>query len=153
MLSVRLIHLIESHAEELTRGVIQELKTHSRTESYPRFSDLELHDRVYAVYKNLGAWTAGKAEDEVRRHYEELGRRRVEEGVPLPQVIFAQILTKNHLLKYIQTHGLGGTALEIYAEQELRNQVDAFFDRAIYYTSLGYYNAQQHAKPHTASRT
>ena len=33
--------------------------------------------------------------------------------------------------------------MEIYSEQELRHKVDQFFDSAIYYTALGYYNAQR----------
>lgn len=151
MLATRLIRLIESNAEQLTHGLIHQLKTNPRTAAYCRFSDLEIHNFIYNVYKNLGAWIAGKAEDEIRRHYEELGRRRFEESVPLPEVLFAQILSKHHLLNYVQTHGFGGTALEIYSEQELRNRVGQFFDSAIYYTALGYYHAQQQAKPHTAS--
>jgi len=51
----------------------------------------------------------------------------------------------------VQTHGLGGTALEMYSEQELRRQVEQFFDSAIYYTTLGYYNAQQGGKAAGAS--
>jgi hypothetical protein len=143
MLAARLIRLIENNADELTRGLVQQLKTHPRTPAFRRFSDLEIHNRVYNVYKNLGAWITGAGESEVRRHYEELGGRRFAEAVPLPEVICAQILTKNHLLNYVQTHGLGGTALEIYSEQELRRQVEQFYDSAIYYTALGYCNAQQ----------
>lgn len=143
MLAARLIRLIEDHADELTRGLVQQLQTHPRTPAFRRFSDLEIHNRVYNVYKNLGAWIAGKGQEEVRRHYEGLGGRRFAEAVPLPEVIFAQMLIKNHLLNYVQTHGLGGTAVEIYSEQELRHKVEQFFDSAIYYTALGYYNAQQ----------
>jgi len=146
MLAARLIRLIETHADELTSGLVQQLKTNPRTSAFRRFSDLEIHNRVHNVYKNLGAWTTGTSESEVRRHYEELGGRRFAEGVPLPEVICAQILTKNHLLNYVQTHGLGGTALEIYSEQELRRKVEQFYDSAIYYTALGYCNAQQEGK-------
>jgi hypothetical protein len=146
MLATRLIRLIETNADELTRGLVQQLKANPRTPAFRRFSDLEIHNRVYNVYKNLGAWIAGTSESEVRRHYEELGGRRFAEGVPLPQVISAQILTKNHLLNYVQTHGLGGTALEMYSEQELRRQVEQFFDSAVYYTALGYHNAQEAGK-------
>jgi len=146
MLAARLIRLIENNADELTGGLVQRLRTHPRTPAFRRFSDLEIHNRVYNVYKNLGAWIGGTSESEVRRHYEELGSRRFAEAVPLPEVIGAQILTKNHLLNYVQTHGLGGTALEIYSEQELRRQVEQFFDSAIYYTALGYHNAQEAGK-------
>ncbi len=141
MLSTRLIQMIEAHAEQLTQGLIQQLKSNPRTASYKRFSDTEIHNRTYTVYKNLGAWTVGKPEGEIRRTYEELGLDRFEESIPLHEVIYALILTKKHLLDYVRTQGLGGTALEIYGEQELANKIDQFYDSAIYYTAVGYERA------------
>ncbi|MBI4472639.1 MAG: hypothetical protein HY646_08230 [Acidobacteria bacterium] len=138
MLSTRLIQMIEDHAEELLSGLIGKLKTHPRTPAYRRFPDEEIHDRVYTVYKNLGEWMVGKPDEEVRQVYESLGRRRFQEGIPLHEVICALILTKDHLLDYVRTNGLATTTLEIYAEQELCNKVNHFFDRAIYYTTVGY---------------
>ncbi len=138
MLSTRLIKMIEDNAEELMSGLIGKLKTHPRTPAYRRLSDSEIHSRAYTVYKNLGAWMVGKPEDEIRQHYNGLGLKRYEEGTPLHEVIYALILTKNNLLDYVRTSGLAGTALEIYAEQELSNKVDQFFDTAIYYTVIGY---------------
>ena len=88
-----------------------------------------------------GAWTVGKPEGEIRRTYEELGLDRFEEGIPLHEVIYALIITKNHQLDYVRTQGLGGTALKIYGEQELANQVNQFYDSAIYYPAIGYERA------------
>ncbi len=149
MLSTRLIQMIEAHAEELTRGLIQQLKTHPHTPAYRRLSDTEIHNRTYTVYKNLGAWFVGKPREEIQRAYEELGQRRCQEGIPLHEVIYALILTKKNLLIYVSTHGLGGTALEIYAEQELVNKVDQFYNDAIYYTAVGYERAPTAGKART----
>ena len=141
MLSARLIKMIEDHAEELMGGLIGKLKTHPRTTSYQRFSDSEIHDRLYTIYKELGAWMLGKPEEEIRRHYEALGSRRYQEGIPLFEVLYAGTLSKNHLLDYIRNNGLAGTALEIYAEQELTHKINQFFDNAIYFTAKGYHQA------------
>ncbi|MBI2819480.1 MAG: hypothetical protein HYX73_05830 [Acidobacteria bacterium] len=141
MLSARLIQMIQDHADELMSGLIGKLKTHPRTPAYRRFSDTEIHERLYTVYKELGAWMVGKPEDEIRQHYEGLGLRRYRESTPLYEVTYAAILTKNHLLEYIRTRGLAGTALEIYAEQELSHKINQFFDNAIYYTTKGYEKA------------
>jgi len=141
MLSARLIQMIQDHADELMSGLIGKLKTHPRTPAYRRFSDPEIHNRLYTVYKEPGAWMGGKPDDEIRQHYESLGLRRYQEGTPLCEVIYAGILTKDHLLDYVRTRGLAGTALEIYAEQELSNKINQFFDNAIYYTAKGYEEA------------
>ncbi len=146
MLSARLIKMLEAHAEELTRGLIHQLKHHPHTPTYRHFSDSELHNRTYNVYKNLGAWILDKPKDEIRQHYEEIGLRRFEEGVPLHEVIYALILNKKNLLIYAKNYGLGGTALEIYAEQELVNKIDQFYDDAVYFTAVGYENAMRAGK-------
>ncbi len=146
MLSARLIQMIQDHAEELMSGLIGKLKTHPRTPAYRRFSNTEIHNRLYTVYKELGAWMVGKPDDEIRQHYEGLGLRRYEEGILLYEVIYAGLLTKNHLLDYVRNNGLAGTALEIYAEQELSNKINQFFDNAIYYTAKGYEKAAAGSK-------
>ncbi len=145
MLSDRLIQMIQDHAEDLMSGLIGKLKTHSRTPAYRRFSDAEIHDRVYTVYKELGAWMGGKPDEEIRGHYEALGVRRFEEGTPLHELIYAVLLTKYHLLDFVRTRGLAGTALEIYAEQELGSKINQFFDNAMYYAAKGYEMAAANA--------
>ncbi len=150
MLSTRLIQMIEANAEQLTQGLVQQLKSHPHTPGYRCFPDTEIHNRTYSVYKNLGAWMVGKSRDEIRLNYEDLGRRRFGEGIPLHEVIYALILTKKNLLIYVNTHGLGGTALEIYGEQELVNKVDQFFNDAIYYTAVGYERALGVSRERTA---
>lgn len=151
MLSTRLVRMIEDHADELMRGLLGKLKTHDRTPAYHRFSDLEIRSRAHTVYKNLGSWMVGKPEEEIRQLYEDLGLRRFQEGTPLQEVIYALILTKNNLLDYIRTSGLSGTALEIYAEQELSHQINRFFDTAIYYTAVGYEKSASPGKATGAS--
>jgi len=141
MLSTRLIQMIEDHAEELTRGLIQQLKSHPHTASFQKLSDMEIHRRVFRVYRNLGAWLVGTSRDDVRRAYEELGHERFREGVPLREVIYALILNKKNLLTYVKNHGLGGSTVEIFAEQELVNKVDQFYDDAMYFTTAGYEEA------------
>ncbi len=146
MLSTRLVRLIESHADDLTRGLVAHLKSHPRTPSYHRFSDAELHNRAYNVYHNLGGWVAGKREEEIGEAYEELGRRRFAEGIPLSEVVYALIVTKNHLLDFAKTSSEGGTALEVFGERELAAKIAQFFDRATYYAAVGYEEAQRRAQ-------
>lgn len=145
MLSTRLVRLIETHAEELTRGVVAHLKSHPRTPSYQTFTDAELHDCAYRVYKNLGAWLSGTREEDIRKAYEETGGRRCAEGIPLSEVIYALIVTKNHLLDFAKTSTEGGTTLEVFGERELTAMVSRFFDYAIYYAALGYEKASHGA--------
>jgi hypothetical protein len=141
MLSTRLVRLIEDHAEELTRGVLNDLQTNASTPSYHRLSREQLHHRVYDVYRNLGVWLSHAAEESIEAAYCELGKTRHAEGIPLSEVIYALGLTKYHLRDYIRSRGLVDSAVELYQEQELQRLVGRFFDRAIYHTVRAYEHA------------
>jgi len=106
--------------------------------SYHKLSGEALHSRVYDVYRDLGDWLGAKTDANLEAWYRALGRRRCTEGVDLSEVIYALILTKNHLEDYVRTSGLADSAVELYQEQELFRLIDYFFDRALYYAALGY---------------
>ena len=141
MISAKLVAMIEDHADHLTAGLIGDLQRHPRTGGYHRLARSELHRRAHDVYRNLGKWVTRGSESEVESSYADLGRRRRREGIPLDQVIFALILTKDHLLDYVKTSGLSDSALDLYQELELLRVVGQFFDRAIYHAVRGYEQA------------
>ncbi|HZO31049.1 MAG TPA: hypothetical protein VFH48_34205 [Chloroflexota bacterium] len=138
MISVRLVAMIEDHADQLTAGLVNDLRQHPRVQGYHRLALQELHTRAYDVYHNLGKWVARGSESEVELTYTDLGRRRYREGIPLSEVIFALLLTKSHLLEYVKTSGLSDTALDLYQELELIQMVSQFFDKAIYHAARGF---------------
>jgi hypothetical protein len=138
MISIKLVKMIEEHAEQITQGLLKDIQTNPKTSSYQQFSVEEMHTRAYTVYKNLGEWLIDTTEAKAQQWYLALGRRRFEEKIPVSQVIFALVLTKNHLLKYVKRFGLLDTALELHRELELFRFVTEFFDKAIYYTVMGY---------------
>ncbi len=138
MLSVRLVQMIEDHAEELTRKLIGDLQSNPRTPHYHHLTYEELHFRTYSVYRNLGHWLSQPSEEPIAANYADLAMRRYAEGVPLEEVVFALTATKNHLHSYVQTVGLMDSAVELHQERELRRLVGHFFDNAIYYTVRAY---------------
>ncbi len=138
MLSARLVHSIENHADELFRGLLDDLQSNPRTPAYHRLDREELRGRLYDVYRHLGRWLADATEEHVEAVYSELGRKRHVEGIPLSEVVCALVLAKYHLRDYIRTCGLTDSAVDLYQEQELQRLVGRFFDRAVYHTVRGY---------------
>jgi hypothetical protein len=138
MLTVRLMQMIEDHAEDLTQELIKDLQSNKKTPHYHHLTYEEQHFRTYAVYRNLGHWVTQKNEEQVEATYADLAVRRHAEGVPLEEVVFALILTKNHLYQYVRMTGLMDSAVELHQERELRRLVGYFFDKAIYYTVKAY---------------
>ncbi len=138
MLSGRLVKMVEDHAEQLTAGLILDLKQNPRTPDYHKLTDAEIYRRVFDVYHSLGEWLGTEAEHLVQVRYSRLGRERADEGVPLSQVIYALIRTKTGLFDYVRRARLFDSAVDLYQFQEFRRLLDNFFDKAIYYTARAY---------------
>ena len=150
MLSDRLIKMIENHADELTRGAVENLRNSPHTPSYKGLSHDDLYQRVYKVYHDLGRWLAEKTDDALQNWHNQLGEKRFNQGIPLSEVIWALILSKYYLRDYIRTHGLADSILELHQQQELHHLLDYFFDRALLYTAEGYDRAAAlHKEEHT----
>ena len=157
MLSTRLIELIQVHADHLTRDVLKDYATNPRTRHWNVVPAAELEQRVISTYRNLGNWIGDPREEAVQAEYEEWGRKRYRNGIPLSEVVFAVILLKHHLRKYIREHGLvehsrGGHAsqeilpVQLYGIQEMNYLVGDFFDKALYHLARGYEMEAQAAK-------
>lgn len=149
MLSSRLIELIETHAEALTRDVLKEYATNPRTRHWGVVPSNELEQRVFRTYHNLGDWLGNPKEEAVQTEYEEWGRKRYRNGIPLSEIVYAVILLKHHLRKYIRDNGLMENSrdrqapqeilpVHLYGIQELNYLVGDFFDKALYYLARGY---------------
>ena len=138
MVALRLVRLIESHSEELADSFVQKLLTSERTSSYRKLPAHELRNAALQVYQNLGEWLLTKTESDVELRYRELGLKRASEGVPLSQFMASMLMTKDHLWAYLRREAMSDGALALYGEIEFLQSLTNFYDRAIYYASMGY---------------
>jgi RsbRD-like negative regulator of sigma factor len=154
MLTSRLMEFIETHARSLIGETLQDIQTNERTPSFHRMPAAELEQRVAALYLNLRKWIGNPEDDDVRKEYEEWGRKRFRQGVPLSEIIYFVILAKAHLRRFIREHGLVAFAgervtpdelvpVQLYGIQELNYMVGEFFDRALYHLARGYEEASK----------
>ena len=149
MLSAYLVRMIENHAADLTREVLDDLVQHPNTPSFHALSRDELHKRAFDLYHNLGQWLADKSEADVEATYSSLGRKRFHEGLPLSEVLYAHLLIKDHLRNFVRRAGVVYSALELHREVELNLMIGHFFDKALYYMARGYELAQAEAAGRT----
>jgi hypothetical protein len=140
MLSASLVHLVSDHWEEIASRVLRQVQRDSRLITLGALPESELRSRAREILQNLGAWLVAPEADLARR-YEELGRQRSEEGIPLHEVVYALQLVRENMLRYVRDEGLGQTPLELYAEEELERGADRVFDSLIYYVVRGYERA------------
>jgi hypothetical protein len=140
MFSYRLVRLIESHADALAGGLEEKVNLSSQISHFRNVPAHELRERVYEIYRHLGEWLLGKSELDIDQRYREIGARRAHQGVPLSEVIQAIVLTKENLWDFLKSEAVIDRAVEIMGELELLQMLEMFFDRAIYYASVGYEN-------------
>ena len=149
MLGTHLMQLIEAHAPALTKDVIRDLTTNANTPSFARLKPTDLENRVAGLCWNLGKWIGNPDDTVVREEYEDMGRMRFRQGVPVSELVYALLLTKRHLRRYIRDYAGVDFAgdrvvpdellpLELHSIQELNYQVGEFFDRALYHLVRGH---------------
>jgi len=132
------VRLIETHSDVLVGNLLKKAQSSPITKAYVDVPQEELEQRVYEIYRHLGEWLLGRSEFELERRYLEIGARRARQCVPLSQLTWAIILTKENLWEFIKEEIPPERASEIFGELELLQMLERFFDRAIYYASVGY---------------
>ena len=156
MISASLIDLIEVHAPQLTNDVVQELHTNERTRGFRAVKREDLEQRLFELLNHLGDWIGSPKAERVRTEFTEWGQRRFDQQVPLSEIIFAVIILKQHLRRYIRENGLVDAAfprveqeyvlpMHLHSLQELNFTVGVFFDEAIYNLARGYEAAAKRA--------
>lgn len=138
MLVYRFVRLIEERSDALANGLLHKVQRSSRTEAYHNVPPDELKQRVYEIYRHLGEWLLDKSEADIEQRYTEIGVRRAQQGVPLSQLIWAIILTKDNLWEFIINESIPDRPFEVFSKQELLRLLEQFFDRAIHSAAVGY---------------
>ena len=142
MLAYKLVRLIETHSEALSASLLEKVQSSELTRSYRNVPPEDLKDRVFDIYRHLGEWLLGKGSGfDIEQRYEEIGAKRVHQGVPISELIWVIILTKENLWEFLQKESLPERPIEAFGELEMLQLLDQFFDRAIYYASVGYERA------------
>lgn len=135
----KLVKLIEDNQDELTRRSSKELLSREETACYRNLPVDILSERVYDVYSRLISWlNKDKRAGDIQKYYTELGKRRFHEGIPVSEVLIAFMLLKRHLWLFITEQQFFDSTYECYQALELNNKVVLFFDKVIYFSTLGY---------------
>lgn len=145
MLAYRLVRLIETHSDGLAASLLAKVQNSEFTRDYRNVPAEDLQERVYEIYRHLGDWLLGKSEFDIKERYREIGARRYAQHVPLNQLIWVIVLTKENLWEYLQREAGMERPSEVFGELEMLQLLDQFFDRAIFYASVGYEEACMHA--------
>lgn len=152
MLTYRLVRLIETNSDSLASGLLEKVQNSELTRSYRNVPPEELKQRAYEIYRHLGEWLLGKSVFDIEQRYEEIGTKRAHQGVPISELIWTILLTKENLWDFLKRESVIERPTEAFGELEMLQLLEQFFDRAIYYAAIGHGCAlYAHEMPHAGA--
>jgi hypothetical protein len=143
MVALKLVRLIERHSEELVQGLAEQIRTSERMCSFRNIPPADLELAAAEVYRNLGEWLLQKTEEDIERRFGAIAARRAAEQISLHQFVWALIVSRDHLWRFLQREAFACNVVELYGELELHQMLTQFFDRAVYYGILAYGMAER----------
>ena len=137
-LAKSMVQLIENHSDRLAETMLIKLQNCEKCATFKQVPREEFRQRVYEVYDHLGEWLLNKQEEDVARRYIEIGMQRERQGVLLSELMYAIILTREHLWDFLKHEANFEKPKEVFGELEMMELLEQFFDRAMYYAAQGY---------------
>jgi|SRR5271165_1105519 len=139
MMLYRLVRLIETHSQALSACLLDRVQQSELTPIFQKSVPPEdLKERVYEIYHHLGEWLMGKDEIQLEQRYLQIGACRAHQNVPLSEVLWVIVLTKENLWEFIKKESVLERPVEVFGELEMLQLLEQFFDRAMYYAAVGY---------------
>lgn len=143
MLGMKLVRLIEKHSDTLSRELTEQVLTSEHTSDFRKIPPEDLRLAATDLYRNLGEWLLQKREKEIMNRFKAVATRRVQEGIRPHQMVWALMLTRDCLWRFLRKEAFLDSIVELHAELELQQLLNQFFDRAIYYAIQGYEEAEE----------
>ena len=151
MFAIRMIQLIEAHADALCEELMRRLgKSEQCRELIKRVPTRELEMRAHEIYRNLGEWLLQKTQAEIEERFEGIGLRRAAQGVPFSEILAALTLTKECLWDHLEQDSLFEDPMELLGDMHLLHAVGRFFDRAARAAAVGYEAAYRKERAESA---
>jgi len=145
MISGKLIHLIESHGDQIIHRVTEQIRRDPDMTHIRVAIGAELPQWRQDFFENLSHWLAAGNEETLAHRYEGVGRKRFEENVPLDECVRGLCILREKMLDYVEEHILNKDSLELYAEEELDRRIGRFFDLVTIHLVRGYEQALRRA--------
>jgi succinate-acetate transporter protein len=130
------------YGEEIASMWVQDLSRNPQTPSYGLVSHDELANASEFALTQVSEHLSGRSgAEEVGRFFHDLGGKRAAQGLPLPELISAILLLKREIWMSARTHGVWESAMDLQRAVDLNRELGRFFDRAVYYVTVGYTGA------------
>jgi hypothetical protein len=142
MRALKLVQQMKANADRMAEGLIQKIRNSERcSELLLRLPAEEHKGYAVEIYRDLTDWLAAESDSAVESRYVDLGVRRAQQGITFRNVFWAACIAREYLWEYMQQECLLEEPVEFWGGVMLLRSLNNFFDRALYFTLLGYLKA------------
>jgi hypothetical protein len=133
---------MKDNADRMSGAVIQKIRGSDRcTELLAKVPVEEQKQSGVQIYRDLTDWLATETDSSIEERYIALGTRRSQQGVPFSDLYWAVCIAHEHLWSYMQEECLLDEPVEFWGGVMLLRSLTQFFDRALYFSLIGYERA------------
>lgn len=144
LLSDELVNAVENNSEKIVHFWLNDISSNPSTKAYHDFDKEDLFRRAMFIMGQFEAWLKGKkGEHEFKDFYTNLGSDRRCDNIPLMELVSSLSILKKHVWMFTYSFGVWEKAVDIYRMFELGERMVYFFDRAAYYTVMGYFTPDE----------
>lgn len=151
MVSAKLVIQIETHWEAIHSRFIRLLHSSNLLTVIQQLPESELQEVCRRILRNLGHWLVSSSEVDIAQLYEQIGRQRHAQNIPLHQAVRAVQLLRQATTDYIRDEGVFESSVDLYAEEELEHELARFFDLLAFYLIRGFEASMQKAASHSGA--
>jgi len=142
MVNPRLVRSIEAHWEEIALTTARRIRQDADVSHMASLTDPELRDWVHNILTLLPSWPSAKLNETITEKFQESGRRRFENSIPLPEAVRCLQILKHVVFDFTRSRGFAQNAIEVYEQEELEHGFGLLFDRLEYAVVRGYEEAR-----------
>jgi len=138
-LFTNLVRLLERNADKLSQRMVNDIKKHPGATSYHTYDEKKLYKQTQQAYSHFFSWMADEiSTEDVKKFYTAFAQQKRREGFALSEVVQALIITRRHIWLLIDSEGGLDSAFNLRLAIDIINRTVLFFDRAVYFTVLGF---------------
>jgi hypothetical protein len=138
MLCPGLVQTIEDHREAIAQSAVEEIRGDPAFRRMSTLPESYLCSLAERAVESFQMWIDQTDRKILASKFQESGRARFKEEIPLPELVRAVTVWRQRTISYLRNRGFANSALDIYIEEELEYDLTEFYEFALYHLVLGY---------------
>jgi hypothetical protein len=133
------VRLVEGHSEALAKRWMERIRMESGVEAWLHLPQDELLKRLTDVYREIGIFLDQPRNDVIRHYFFDAGRMRRRQSMPPQDMARGFQLAREIVWEFVQEQGDFDSSVNLYQALNLYRQIVHFFDWALIYGVMGYF--------------